>query len=549
MVIDSAGYLWFAANDAKAIIQVNPDTGEVLRIVQITNSDGITIDGGVRGLSFLPNGQMLMASGMTVPTYFILDPNTLSTTYLGAGTGPLVWDLASRVAGKFDPNPPVLESNKKATLQEKAVGNTDAAHPEVGDTLLYTIQTRNTITNSMVHKLLISDTIPEGLEYVPGSLKIDGVVFTDAVGDDKGHYDAGQVVSQFGDITDTNWHTVQFKATIKAGQAGKNIRNVAEVTGDNIDTPDKPSVEVNVYPPANQPPMASDTQETTWKNTPVTGSVYGVDPDGDQLTFTKGSDPTNGTVTVNPDGTWTYVPDTDFTGTDSFTVTISDGKGGTITSTVTVNVTEPPNLPPVTENYDVTTEKDTSVTGSVYGTDPDGDTLTYAIESNPKHGTVIVNPDGTWKYTPDPGYVGPDIFTVTVSDGKGGVTTSTITVDVKDKPNNPPVSPGKNVTTEKGTSVTGDVYGTDPDGDPLTYTPGKQPGNGTVIVNPDGSWTYTPDPNFVGEDSFTVIVDDGKGNKTEVTVIVRVTEPTTLPTDPGNGTNPTDPGNGTNPTD
>jgi len=643
MIFDSNGYVWLS--QSSSLLQLNPKTGTVVRSVNTSVSDGVPVEVGFRGMSFLPNGNIVIVGGQSNPKFYVLDRDTLSTTYIGAMTGIMIFDLASEVTPKFDPNPPELESKKTVTIQQKATGNTDAAHPEVGDTLLYTIQSRNIVSNSLVSNLVISDTIPVGLDYVPGTLRVDKVSVTDAQGDDKGHYAAGKVAGQLADIVDTNWHTVQFEAIIQAGQAGKNIRNVAEVTGDNIDTPDKPGVDVNIYPPANQPPMASDTQESTWKNTPVTGSVYGVDPDGDQLTFTKGSDPTNGTVTVNPDGTWMYEPDTDFTGTDSFTVTISDGKGGTITSTVTVNVTEPPNLPPVTENYDVTTEKDTSVTGSVYGTDPDGDTVTYTIGSNPKQGMVIVNSDGTWKYTPDPGYVGPDIFTVTVSDGKGGVTTSTVTVTVKDKPNSPPVSPDREATTEKGKSVTGDVYGTDPDGDPLTYTPGKQPGNGdlivnpdgswkytpdpdfvgedsftvivddgkggkieveiivdvkdtttppptnqppvspdkeattekgktvtgdvygtdpegdpltytpgkqpgngTVIVNPDGSWIYTPDPDFVGEDSFTVIVDDGKGNKTEVTVTVRVTEPNTPPTNPGDGTNPTDPGNGTNPT-
>ncbi|MEF3306008.1 Ig-like domain-containing protein [Paenibacillus sp. GYB003] len=423
-----------------------------------------------------------------------------------------------------------------------------ADNVQEADVLTYTVNFIND-GGDETSNTLFTDLIPDGTEYIPGSLEIvsgpNSGKLTDAAGDDQGEFLASEnrvVVrlgngangSQAGRIPNVDvlpdGTTVQFKVKILSKYKTTAVSNQATVEYDNLLSGDHETRKSNgVTVEVNRPPIAPNFEETTWKGTTATGSVYGVDANGDTLTFAQGTAPKNGTVTVNPDGTWRYTPDPNFVGEDTFTVIVEDGKGGTSTSTVTVNVKEPPNNPPVTKNYDVTTQKDTSVTGSVYGSDPDGDTLAYAIESDPKHGTVVVNSDGTWEYVPDPGYVGPDIFTVIVSDRNGGYTTSTITVDVKDKPNNPPVSSGKEVTTEKGTSVTGDVYGTDPDGDPLTYTPGKQPGNGTVIVNPDGSWKYTPDPNFVGEDSFTVIVDDGKGGKTEVEIIVVVTEPTTPP--------------------
>ncbi|WP_156324102.1 isopeptide-forming domain-containing fimbrial protein, partial [Bacillus sp. JCM 19034] len=93
-----------------------------------------------------------------------------------------------------DPKEPKLESEKAAELVEKADGNTDEDHPEVGDTLLYTIQTRNTIEDSLVKNLIIRDELPEGLEYVPGTLEVDGEAVTDEEDDDAGHYVDGEIV-------------------------------------------------------------------------------------------------------------------------------------------------------------------------------------------------------------------------------------------------------------------------------------------------------------------------------------------------------------------
>ncbi|MDW6055999.1 isopeptide-forming domain-containing fimbrial protein, partial [Bacillus paralicheniformis] len=149
---------------------------------------------------------------------------------------------------KVDPKKPKLDSKKTGSLQEKAEGNTDADHPEVGDTLLYTIQTQNKIEDSLVKNLTISDAIPEGLEYVPGTLKVDGTAVTDAQDDDQGHYGDGKVSGEFGDVTDTKLHTVTFEVKVRSGQAGKDIVNTATIGGDNIDKPDKPSHEVKVYP-------------------------------------------------------------------------------------------------------------------------------------------------------------------------------------------------------------------------------------------------------------------------------------------------------------
>jgi len=178
---------------------------------------------------------------------------------------------------------PVLESKKTSAIKAKAEGNQDADHPEVGDTLLYTIQTRNTVEDSQVKNLAISDAVPEGLDYVPGSLKVDGASVSDDQDNDKGQYTDGKVSGQIGNVSDTEWHNVTFEVKVKPGQAGKNIINTANISGDNIQTPDKPNNEVKVYP--RNP--ALESKKTAAIKEKVEGNKYPDHPEvGDTLLYT-----------------------------------------------------------------------------------------------------------------------------------------------------------------------------------------------------------------------------------------------------------------------
>ncbi|HIF9455209.1 TPA: Ig-like domain-containing protein, partial [Photobacterium damselae] len=280
------------------------------------------------------------------------------------------------------------------------------------------------------------------------------------------------------------------------------------------------TVTVNVTP-VNDAPEGEDISVETQEETAVTGQLTATDVDGDNLTFKPGSDPTNGQVTVNPDGSWEYVPNPDFNGEDSFTVVVDDGNGGTDTITVTVNVT-PINDAPVGEDVTAETQEDTAVTGQLTATDVDGDNLTFKQGSDPTNGQVTVNPDGSWEYVPNPDFNGEDSFTVVVDDGNGGTDTITVTVNVTPI-NDAPVGENVSAETQEDTAVTGQLTATDVDGDNLTFKPGTNPENGSVTVNPDGSWEYVPNPDFNGEDSFTVVVDDGNGGTDTITVTVNVT--------------------------
>ena len=187
---------------------------------------------------------------------------------------------------------------------------------------------------------------------------------------------------------------------------------------------------------------------------------------------------------------------------------------------------EPTNTAPTADDDSAETVKGDAVTLSPLGNDgdADGDTLSIASLGDPAHGTVKLNGDGTVTYTPDAGYVGDDSFEYTVSDGNGGAATATATVTVADAPDNPDAV-NDTAQVMEGGSVTVDALGNDddPDGDPISLTGFEQPAHGSVVDNGDGTFTYTPDAGFVGDDSFEYTIADGTGRTDTANVTVNVT--------------------------
>ena len=287
----------------------------------------------------------------------------------------------------------------------------------------------------------------------------------------------------------------------------------------------------------NDPPVAVDDGPlSTNEDTPLPGiSVLpnDSDVDGDPLTVTGASVPSNqGTVTVNPDGTLDFTPAANFNGPATISYTISDGHGGTSTATATVTINVAPvNDPPVaTNDGPLSTNEDTPLTGiSVLpnDSDVDGDPLTVTGATVPAtQGTVTVNPDGTLDFTPAANFNGPATISYTISDGHGGTSTATVTINVAPV-NDPPVATNDGpLSTNEDTTLTGISVlpnDTDIDGDPLTVTGASVPSNqGTVTVNPDGTLDFTPAANFNGLATISYTISDGHGGTANATVTINV---------------------------
>ncbi|HMM66566.1 MAG TPA: Ig-like domain-containing protein [Dokdonella sp.] len=186
----------------------------------------------------------------------------------------------------------------------------------------------------------------------------------------------------------------------------------------------------------NGVPVAANDALTVGFNAPAT--VIDVlandsDPDNDPLTITAVSTPSHGTAVAGAGGI-SYTPATGYSGSDSFTYTISDGRGGSATATVNVTVltAAETNRAPIAVNDDggVLKGYDSDIDVLSNDSDPDGDPLTVieVAHTGPGNAVITINPDNTIHYQSIHGFAGYDSFQYTISDGRGGTATATVTV-------------------------------------------------------------------------------------------------------------------------
>ncbi|MDT7855729.1 Ig-like domain-containing protein [Rubrivirga sp. S365] len=290
--------------------------------------------------------------------------------------------------------------------------------------------------------------------------------------------------------------------------------------------------------PANNPPIARDDEAATSAGQTVTVDVLAndTDPDGDPLTLEGVSAASEGQV-VASDQRVQYTPDAGFVGTDAFSYAVSDGRGGTAGATVMVTVTAA-NNPPTAQPDSYTTAEGAALTVDAPGvlandTDPDGTPLAAELVTQPASGAVEFTVDGSFTYTPSAGFSGTDTFSYRASDGE--LTSDPVAVTITVTPaNRPPTAQPNTYTTPAGQTLTTPPPGvlgndSDPDGDPLSAQFVDGVGNGELALQPDGSFTYTPDPGFSGTDGFTYRASDGALTSEPVAVTIAVDPPANVP--------------------
>ena len=223
-------------------------------------------------------------------------------------------------------------------------------------------------------------------------------------------------------------------------------------------------------PPANRPPVATAQTVVTTINTPVQITLSGTDADGDPLSYSI-SNPPAGTLT-GTGAVRTYTPPNNQVGTDVFTFTANDGKATSAPATVTINIQQPTNTPPVATPQSVSTTLNTSIQITLSGTDANGDLLTYAIVGNPRGS--LTGTGAVRTYRPPTGQVGIDSFAFTVNDGEATSAPAIVTITIGAPPvvNAPPVitSTVSSISTTEGLTVSPQRTVTDPDGAVVSQT-------------------------------------------------------------------------------
>ncbi|MGB0903804.1 MAG: Ig-like domain-containing protein, partial [Mangrovicoccus sp.] len=260
------------------------------------------------------------------------------------------------------------------------------------------------------------------------------------------------------------------------------------------------------------------------------------DPEGDALRIIGATQPANGAVSFDPlvPDELRFIPTANWFGTTSFTYTITDGTSFD-TATVTV-VVEPVDDAPDAVDDVFSLNEDTTLNGNVLAndSDPEGDAMSASLVTDVQNGNLVLNPDGSFSYTPHTGFIGSDSFTYR-NTANGLSDDAVVNITVLPVPNLPPMPMDDTYSVlEDGVLTVSAMSGllvndSDPNGDSLTAMLRSGPAHGTLTLMPNGNFVYTPDADFAGSDSFTYWAVDPEGAQDWGTVTINVTPIPDLP--------------------
>ena len=490
-----------AQSDSDMLVTLKDANGNVVYSRTLTSEDGTTwtsISTVISGADLLPGSYTLTFAGLgesnTVGAY--LDNITLSEP---------------------------ADYNYETTFTENGVAvsiaDTDVAITDVDDTHIESAVI--VLTNGQAGDVLSVGTLPSGI-----TANQVGNIITLTGSATLADYQAAIKAITFANTSEDPDATPRIvQVTVNDGEANSNTA---------ITT-------INVIP-VNDAPDAVDDSYQTAEDTPLEIAVPGVlvndtDVDGGALSVTGFTQPSvGGTVTVGQNGNLVFTPTPNYNGPVSFTYTVSDGKGGTDTATVNIDVT-PVNDKPVAENDGYTTAEDTPLVIAAPGvtvndSDIDNDPLTSILVTGPAHGTLTLNPDGSFTYTPESNYNGPDSFTYKVNDGTADSNVATVNIGVTPVNDNPVAADAQGSGIEDSTGIPVVLSANDIDGTVTGFVVKSLPANGTLYdgntavtvgMTVSANLTFVPTKDWSGNTSFDfVAVDNNGGESANATASIAV---------------------------
>ena len=260
------------------------------------------------------------------------------------------------------------------------------------------------------------------------------------------------------------------------------------------------------------------------------------DLDGDALSVELVQNVAHGVLALNPDGTFSYTPTANYIGTDSFTYRVTDGSAWSNVATVALTVRNRPDpTTAIADEYSLDEDVPLNIaaTQGVLANDQDLDGIPVGatVVDQPAHGTLALQPDGSFLYTPTKNYHGSDQFTYKVVDEAGVSNVAVVSLTVHPVNDAPSAVNDAYATSQVGVVQTSALRGvlandTDPEGDALTAALVDGPAHGTLTLNADGSFLYTPAAGFIGHDKFTYRAGDGLLQSSVATVTLTVRQAT-----------------------
>lgn len=295
--------------------------------------------------------------------------------------------------------------------------------------------------------------------------------------------------------------------------------------------------------PSNLRPVTGNDGYSTARDRALRVPAPGVlandsDPDADALSTALIAGPAHGRLELAADGGFVYTPASGFSGEDAFTYRAADGATRSGLATVSIRVEGGGHEPPVAGKDRYSLAEDSVLTleaPGILANDINAGTglLRAVLVDAPAHGTLDLRADGGLRYVPEPNFNGRDSFSYRArnDDGESGLATVTLVLaPVNDVP-----------------APLGDAYATDAqfplviaapgvlandvdfDGDALLTVLDARPAHGQLVLGADGGFTYTPDTNFSGNDSFRYRASDGRAQSLPATVNISVGTPADRP--------------------